>query len=302
MVGRLASGRVVLGTAQWGSSYGINNLTGQTSPAEADRMLSVGRRAGICEIDTARAYGASERLVGSIAGDGCWEVMTKLSPAIWEPGLSVGDAIDRSAKSLAESTRALGRIRISGVLLHRSNQVRAAGGELWPAVRGLVADHGIPRVGVSITQIADAWSTLDAPGVDAIQVPGSLLDQRLLRTGLLDQFRSRGIDVYVRSVFLQGAIFMEGTRLPDSLAPLRPVLGALRSWGDARGWDLHRLFLTFARDAFDAKVVVGCESVAQLEQHLAVWSAPILSQGDLAELRELVPELPDSVLNPARWD
>ena len=48
--------KLILGTAQFGSNYGIKQ-DGQPSPHEIDRILKTARRAGIDKVDTAPAYG-----------------------------------------------------------------------------------------------------------------------------------------------------------------------------------------------------------------------------------------------------
>ena len=47
--------KLILGTAQFGSNYGIKR-DGQPSPPEIDRILKTARRAGINKVDTAPAY------------------------------------------------------------------------------------------------------------------------------------------------------------------------------------------------------------------------------------------------------
>jgi len=56
--------RLALGTAQFGSDYGITNRSGQVDPDEAGRILSLAHECGIDCIDTARLYGDSEAVIG----------------------------------------------------------------------------------------------------------------------------------------------------------------------------------------------------------------------------------------------
>ena len=44
---------------------------------------------------------------------------------------------------------------------------------------------------------------------DAMQVPFSLLDQRLLRDGSLSRLKELGVEIHARSIFLQGLLFLE---------------------------------------------------------------------------------------------
>lgn len=75
--------RLALGSAQWGMPYGIANRSGQPAPAEVAAMLTRAQAVGIHTIDTARAYGESERLIGALAPqDSGWRVVTKLAPDV----------------------------------------------------------------------------------------------------------------------------------------------------------------------------------------------------------------------------
>lgn len=55
--------RLVLGTAQLGMSYGIANKTGLPDLATATAIVQTAWESGICEFDTAQAYGKSEQVL-----------------------------------------------------------------------------------------------------------------------------------------------------------------------------------------------------------------------------------------------
>ena len=59
-----AVGKLVLGTAQFGMDYGINNVRGQVTPDEVNEILSAAGNAGVEFIDTAYGYGNSEDVLG----------------------------------------------------------------------------------------------------------------------------------------------------------------------------------------------------------------------------------------------
>jgi aryl-alcohol dehydrogenase-like predicted oxidoreductase len=56
--------KIGLGTVQFGLPYGINNLYGQTTKEEVGIILQTAAEKGITIIDTARAYGNSESVLG----------------------------------------------------------------------------------------------------------------------------------------------------------------------------------------------------------------------------------------------
>ena len=57
--------KVMLGSAQWGSKYGITNTYGQTSLNEMGRIISFASENDCNAIDTANLYGASEKNLGN---------------------------------------------------------------------------------------------------------------------------------------------------------------------------------------------------------------------------------------------
>ena len=58
--------KLALGTVQFGMPYGVANKSGQVTRAEAKLMLRLASENGIDNIDTALAYGETEKYLGEI--------------------------------------------------------------------------------------------------------------------------------------------------------------------------------------------------------------------------------------------
>lgn len=295
--------RLVLGTAQWGGRYGIANRTGPPPAAERARLLARAAAAGVRHVDTARAYGQSEvRVAAAIrASRTTFAIGTKLAPDAFQPGASAAEARARTEASLAASRAALGVERLDALLLHRAGHRRAAGGAVWARLREEREAGGIGCLGVSAASPAEAWAALEDPSVERIQVAASLLDQRLVRSGFFRTAWERGVEVHVRSVFLQGAALLAPAALPEALAPLRSPLLHLRAFAVAHGISLAALLLGFAASLPGVLVVVGVEGVAQLAEHLQTTRTPARASALASAAADLVPPLPDPVLDPWRW-
>src|SRR5690242_874854 len=115
--------QLTLGTVQLGMNYGIANRTGMPSRATAVELVQRAISYGVTQLDTARAYGESESVLGE-ALQGEWrsqaEVITKLDPL---SGLSsdadpttVQAEVDRS---ITASCRELSLKSLPVLLLHR---------------------------------------------------------------------------------------------------------------------------------------------------------------------------------------
>ena len=60
----MINSKVILGTAQFGMDYGINNTSGKITKSEAFDILNYAFLNGIKELDTASSYGDSEKVIG----------------------------------------------------------------------------------------------------------------------------------------------------------------------------------------------------------------------------------------------
>ncbi len=293
--------RIRLGTAQWGSRYGIANATGPPSEADLSSMLALAKSRGITALDTARAYGSAEARIGRLAPEEVWDLQTKLSPDL--PVESGHGAVEQAArKSVEESLAATGREALDAVLLHRGSHLRAAGGAAWHALRALRDAGRIRRIGVSAADPGEAEAALATPGVEVVQVAASAADRRLARRDFFRRARARAVAVQVRSVFLQGALLLDPRHLPEHLAPLVPPLRALRELARSRGMPPAALLLAAALSLGADELVLGAETPAQLEELLELlpMAAALAGAGEPGLLPELE-GLPDSVLDPWRW-
>jgi len=294
------AGRLALGTAQWGLDYGVANRTGRATSDAVAAMLATAREAGVATLDTARAYGGAEAVVGALS-DSRWRIVTKLAPDVAGPDRTPAEAREHAEASLDASRAALRRDQLDAVLLHRAEHRRASGGAAWDVLRSAREEGRIGAIGISVVRVEDAPEAIDDPDVEIVQVPASLLDRRLASAGLFDPARQR-TEVFVRSVFLQGVAHLPSDSLPWHLRSLGPVLGDLDRLAAEVDATRADLFLAWARVRLhDARVVIGCETAAQLETNLDSWRR-IEFDELVPAAEELVPELPDELLDPWRWE
>src|SRR5439155_24255220 len=121
--------------------------------------------------------------------------------------------------------------------------------------------------------------------VAVLQLPCSLFDQRIVRSGLLDRAVRAGKAVFARSVFLQGVAHLSPEALPVRLGAagweLAGPLASVHRWCAARGLRPCEAFLGFARCLAPARVLIGCETAAQLSENLRAWEAMATLRGEI---------------------
>jgi aryl-alcohol dehydrogenase-like predicted oxidoreductase len=296
----------VLGGAQLGSAYGVTNMSGRPTPGRVRAILEAAVEVGVTTVDTAAAYGGSERAIGDalVAGDHLrtlWPI-TKLDPLDGWAALDERALVRRVQASVDRSRRRLRLDRLPLLLLHRPEQRTARSGIIWGVLREMVDEGRVENLGVSVYHPHDALSAIADPAVAAIQVPMNPLDTRHLTASVPERAGAAGIALFVRSVFLQGLLVAD--RLPGTGFPaaLRPYLAAFRRAARRRGRSPVELAVAFARSAGSpAGIVLGAETVQQVRANAELWRNPPLGADERHELLAEVGHPSAELVDPTSW-
>lgn len=287
---RALAQRLALGTAQFGLAYGLNNQAGQPSTAAVAEILAAAQAASFTLLDTAAAYGDSEARLGQLAGDNpAFDLITKLPAG--PPA--------RVAHDLAASLARLRRPRLYGVLFHAFGPLQAEPAA-WQALQAARAAGQVARIGVSLYHPHEAeWLLAQGWDVDLVQVPYNVFDQRF--TAVLPQLAAHGVEVHVRSAFLQGLLLREPATLPDFFRPLAPKIQLLRHLAAEANVPLPAALLLFAAYVPGvARAVVGVDSVANLHENLAA-AAYLAAAESLRPALAALAEPTDTFILPYAW-
>ena len=174
-------------------------------------------------LDTAIDYGASEATLGEI-GVASWRVVTKLPAA---PALE-DDLPAWVERQVRESLERLRIESVYAVLLHRPQQIFEPGGlKLVAALERVKAIGLTEKIGISIYAPEQIDPLLSRGRFDLLQAPFNILDRRLAAEGWMSKLKMLGIEVHVRSIFLQGLLLMQPAQRPAKFARWRANLGRM---------------------------------------------------------------------------
>ena len=239
--------KLVLGTVQFGCSYGINSA-GRPSGAEVQRILDLALGSGITTLDTSSAYGDAESVIGS-----CGAARFRLVSKYPEGGGDIADALKR--------------LRDSGLS---------------------------DRIGFSLYSPEELELLLEKDvDFSLLQFPRNILDRQFDQ--YLPELKSRGVEIHVRSTFLQGLFFKDRLALPQKLLPLRDALEQIDRESVSLGISVSDLALSYnlCNPLIDG-VLIGVDNAAQLQADLAsAASARAIDLDINVTKREL--------LNPVNW-
>jgi aryl-alcohol dehydrogenase-like predicted oxidoreductase len=266
--------KLALGTVQFGLRYGVANTSGQPAETEVAEILRHAAGVGVKVLDTACLYGDSEAVLGRClpAGHG-FRIVTKTPKFSGIDGASAAAALKASFSGSCERLRLP---RLYGLLAHDATDLLGTAGDaIWQAMQELQAEQRVTRIGASVYNGGQINALLQRYPIDLVQLPLSVLDQRLIQSGHLDRLAERNIEVHVRSVFLQGALLMSPDRLPLHLAGLRPCLEQISVRAAGLGISPLQAALRFVSGLKQvAAVVCGVDSLAQFDQLAAALKQP----------------------------
>lgn len=291
--------RLVLGTAQLGMDYGIANTTGQPVYNTARSIVQEAWESGICEFDTAQAYGQSERVLGQVFKDlGIADearVITKFAPDV--------DHSDRAAldKALKISMNNLGVESLYGLMLHREDMLDLWEKGLKENLMDIVGSGRVAHVGVSVYSPEKAIQALNTEGISMVQLPTNIIDRRFEKAGLFQLADDVGKTIYIRSIFLQGLLLMSPDALPEHMRFAAPVLGRLSLFAQDVGLNIMELCIGYVKHAFPrTRLVFGEETPAQVRENLKCWNA-VWADGLLQRIQTEFEDIDEMILNSSLW-
>jgi aryl-alcohol dehydrogenase-like predicted oxidoreductase len=290
-----------LGTVALGVDYGIPAPGDFGRPEEADaiRLVREALDRGVTLIDTAPAYGESERIVGRAAGsDPRAVIATKIAPLAGSAGRLLGATFTASLES---SLRALDRELLDIVQIHNATRAMIDEGAVTEALvdaqrRGLVR-----VIGASVYGEEAAMAVIGSGAYGVLQVALNVLDQRMLRE-VLPAAAAAGIGVIVRSAFLKGALTPKAQWLPEALAPLRDAAAGACALLAGGSWDrLPEAAMRFCLSVpHVASVLTGARTLAELDEAVAAEAAGPFEPSLLSRTTQLA-LTDDRLINPSHW-
>lgn len=285
-----------LGTVQFGLNYGLPGNNARTPAGEVRAILDTAVRLGVGVIDTAASYGDSEETLGTAwPAEHGFSVVTKTVQFRTD---SIGQAEETAfADGLERSFLRLKLPKVQAVLFHWCGDLLVPGGErLFTVLRRYQQEGRVGKLGASVYTAEDIDRLLDRYPIEIVQLPCSILDQRLLHSGHLRRLKAAGVEIHARSVFLQGVLLRDPETLPPYFAPLRPYLSAWHRAVTDSGTTPLGAALAFVERLVEVDVALaGVRSAAQLLEAVATCRAAPSSDWSGFAVGD------PAFLNPALW-
>lgn len=291
-----------LGTVQFGMDYGIR---GKKKPelSEALAMMDYAVQNGISSIDTASAYGEAEDVVGTFlqrfqpVRDELL-LTSKLLPNILEH-VAETDYYKTIRDNLQNSLRRLHTDYLDGYYFHTPGYVfRDAAVD---AMARLKREGYIRNVGVSAYEVTEVEEGISNPEVSLIQVPFSILDQRMEKSGVFAQAQKAGTMIHTRSAFIQGLIFMQPDEVPQYLRKATPILWKIEKLSGQYKLSIPELAIYFVKNHSSIdRLVFGVHNLEQLKENISIFNDGEKSDA-VEKIAEQFQDLDADIVIPSLW-
>jgi aryl-alcohol dehydrogenase-like predicted oxidoreductase len=287
--------KIALGTVQFGIDYGINSIEGQVQPGQVDSILNYARLKGIDLLDTAPAYGNSEKILGKMDVTN-FKVVTKTRH--FDSFKINNNDVKTLNSDFYCSLNDLKQSKVYGVLVHNAGDLLKPGaGKLFDQLQELKQAEKIMKIGVSVYSHSQLQSILDNFDIDLVQLPFNILDRRMIDSGMLAKLQEKDIEVHSRSVFLQGLLLMSEKNRPDKFQCWNGLWKIWHEWLNDNQISALEATIKYAISIPEiTKVLVGVDTVNQLKEIVVAASS------------EVFPDIPPEIftndvnlLNPSKW-
>lgn len=274
--------KLVLGTVQFGLQYGVNSA-GRPNEDAVNSILAEAAKGGITTLDTSSAYGNSEEILGEC-----------ITP---DEGFKIVSKYPKGATPVAEMFNAsLSRLKVGqlyGYLLHHF-EVYKNNPSVWDEFMALKEYGKIQKIGFSLYTPEELEFILkNKSPFDLIQVPFNIFDRKFLP--YIKELHDKGVEIHVRSTFLQGLFFKDREALPEKLKPMKKYLLQLDEFSKQSGLSISEIALNYnLQNPYIDGVLIGVDNVEQLHMNLnSVKDTPIDIEIEVKE---------QELLNPVNWN
>lgn len=293
--------KLILGTVQLGMNYGVNNRDGKPSKEEAFNILNTAYEKGIHILDTASAYGDSEKIIGDFIKkqNKYFKIVTKLKKLDENK-----DKVEQVEESLKASLYNLAVSKIDYYLYHSFEDL-IKNKSVFQYLNDLRKKGTIEKLGVSIYEVEELEYILLnlSEDIDFIQIPFNIFDLRWLKDDLLKRAKDKNIEIAARSIFLQGLFFADSDTADKIHPKAYEYITKLNEFSSYKGITVEQLAMGFVKhqESIDY-LLIGCENKQQLLRNSEIFNMNIeVSQKYLDFINESFSAIDKKIIDPRQW-
>lgn len=205
---KLNLNNVVLGTAQFGSNYGIRKKFKSVSISK--KILNEAKSKNIKILDIADNYYKSFQILKK-ENLNKWKICFKISDELLKKNKKDDDFL----KLFFYLLKKLKIKKFEYFLFHNIKSLNYSyGKKIYNYLIQLKKRGLIKKIGVSLYSPIELKKLIKKFKFEVVQIPLNVFDQRFLENNFLKTLKKNKIEIHARSIFLQGLIGLNSRKLP----------------------------------------------------------------------------------------
>ena len=296
MKNNTSNSKLILGTAQLLSNYGINNQETSFSLEEALALLNEAANNNINTLDTASNY------IDSYA------VIEKYNDIKFN-NFSIIDKVSSNAVLNFEKLKYpthwpwLSFFKKNGgnicLMLHNGHDYYKP--QIRKSLQKCKELDLISEIGVSIYQDEDIQKYIDLGGLDVIQVPFSIVNRKKNYINLINKCQSNGITIHTRSVFMQGLLLNLPKKIPQNFTKYKNAFNKFCYIAPTVNDRIAILLASVIKD-LDSSIIIGVDNMHQLKIIIKAYKLTYsISNSDINKSRKIWENMPGDITDPRQW-
>ena len=154
------------------------------------------------------------------------------------------------------------------------------------------------KIGVSIYTKDEISKIIKFNSIDVVQLPISIIDQRLLRSNFLKKLKKKKIEIHARSIFFKGIVFKNFNKFKTNKFLLKS-LEELKEFKKKK-FSINDKCLSWALGLKEIdKVVIGIENFEQLKENINKINTKMIKE--IRKLEINTSKIPDKYLDMRNW-
>ena len=165
----------------------------------------------------------------------------------------------------------------------------------WNEAKNLKKEKLVKKVGITIYNPEELDTVYEKLKPDIVQFPYNIFDQRLKKTGWIDALYDNNVELHARSIFLQGLLLIEKSKLPDKFSDFYLDWNYYHTWLKKTNISALEACLNFViAEKKISKIVLGVDTSQQLLEIINVKFKNIM-------FFTWKKNIDERVYNPLKW-
>ena len=283
--------KIIIGSANVNKRYGLIN--NKININEFKKLLNFAVIKGIKTVDTSPQYSNSEKVIGSVKKN--FKIITKITRI---PSKIKNIEIEKwITNQFLQSSKNLRLNKVYGLLLQNAEILLSKNSKfVFRALLNLKKKNKLQKIGISVYNFKTLEKIINQYHIDFVQVPYNIFDRRIENVRLIKKIKKKGIEIHVRSIFLQGLLTKRNIRIPKKLLSLKKGLESWKKWLEMNKLTTINACLNFVlRNKNVDKIVIGFNDLESFKQVINYKKSTI-------NFRKLNIKIDSKHLDPRKWN